>query len=112
MKLVALFVSMRHGDGSAKTTVIVTKHSAWVGITCRSVKMRHNAMPRELGKIADGISAILSERSRLYRAEYPCHSPSQQRWFTLQIARFEWENQLRVITVHRDVATSNIRNAP
>ena len=56
------------------------------------------------GQVADGISAILSERSRLYRAEYPCHSPSQQRWFTLQIARFEWENQLRVITVHQDVS--------
>ncbi len=56
------------------------------------------------GQVADGINSILSERSRLYRAEYPCHSPSEQRWFTLQIARFEWEKQLRVITVHQDIS--------
>lgn len=56
------------------------------------------------GQVADGLTSILNERSRLYRAEYPCHSPTEQRWFTLQIAGFEWEKQLRVITVHQDVS--------
>ena len=56
------------------------------------------------GQVVEGLTSILNERSRLYRAEYPCHSPSEQRWFTLQIARFEWEDHLRVITVHQDVS--------
>ena len=53
--------------------------------------------------VAQGIENIINERDKLFRIEYPCHSPKARRWFILQVARFEWENQLRVITSHQNV---------
>ncbi len=53
--------------------------------------------------VAQGIQDIANERNQVFRLEYPCHSPKVRRWFTLQVARFEWEGQLRVITAHQNV---------
>lgn len=53
--------------------------------------------------VARGIRDITNERNEVFRLEYPCHSPKVRRWFTLQVARFEWEGQLRVITAHQNV---------
>jgi PAS domain S-box-containing protein len=53
--------------------------------------------------VARGIRDITNERNEVFRLEYPCHSPKVRRWFTLQVARFEWEGQMRVITAHQNV---------
>lgn len=57
----------------------------------------------EAETVADSIRKILNERESVFRLEYPCHSPDTKRWFTLQIARFEWQGNLRVITAHQNV---------
>jgi two-component system, LuxR family, sensor kinase FixL len=57
----------------------------------------------EAHMVACGIRDISNERNEVFRLEYPCHSPKVRRWFTLQVARFEWEGQLRVITAHQNV---------
>lgn len=37
----------------------------------------------EARQAADGIRAVLAGRSPVFRLEYPCHSPSEQRWFLM-----------------------------
>jgi len=34
-------------------------------------------------EIVEGVRAVLEGRSESFRAEYPCHSPGEERWFTL-----------------------------
>lgn len=57
----------------------------------------------EAQRVAYGIRSIINEKSDIFRIEYPCHSPDVRRWFTLQIARFEWEGELRVMTAHQNI---------
>jgi PAS domain S-box-containing protein len=35
------------------------------------------------GDIREGVRAVLEGRRESFRAEYPCHSPDEERWFTL-----------------------------
>jgi two-component system, LuxR family, sensor kinase FixL len=55
------------------------------------------------GQVAQAIRNISNEREALFRQEYPCHSPDERRWFVLQIARFEWQGDMRIITSHQNV---------
>lgn len=57
----------------------------------------------QAGQVARAIQDIINEREALFRMEYPCHSPDERRWFMLQIARFEWQGEMRVITAHQNV---------
>jgi len=57
----------------------------------------------EAGLVARGIQDITNERTEIFRLEYPCHSAKVRRWFTLQVARFDWEGHMRVITAHQNV---------
>ena len=58
----------------------------------------------EAGRVAQAIRDIINERESLFQMEYPCHSPDEKRWFMLQIARFEYAGDLRVITAHQNVS--------
>jgi len=35
----------------------------------------------EAAAFADGVRAVLEGRSELFQLEYPCHSPTENRWF-------------------------------
>ncbi|MFZ4816667.1 MAG: hypothetical protein ACOYL5_19180, partial [Phototrophicaceae bacterium] len=66
---------------------------------CDSVNGRDHT---EAHSVGEAIRDILNERRSLFQIEYPCHSPDQKQWFTLQVARFEWDQRLRVIVSHQD----------
>ncbi len=51
----------------------------------------------------DGISAVLAGRAESYSLEYPCHSPSRQRWFLLKAEPLRSESGGAVIT-HIDIS--------
>jgi PAS domain S-box-containing protein len=36
-------------------------------------------------------------------AEYPCHSPDEERWFRVQMTRFQVEGRMRVVVAHENV---------
>ena len=40
--------------------------------------------------------------------EYPCHSPSAQRWFGLRITRFETDRSVRVVVAHDDITARKL----
>ncbi len=54
----------------------------------------------EAGRIAAGIRAVLAGESERFSMEYPCHSPSEQRWFSCRVSRFANQHPTRVAVEH------------
>ena len=50
----------------------------------------------------DGIKAVLDRRSPSFTMEYPCHSPTKQRWFSMAVTPLNHDRQGAVIT-HTDI---------
>ncbi|MFZ5556595.1 MAG: diguanylate cyclase domain-containing protein [Pseudomonadota bacterium] len=50
----------------------------------------------------DGIRAVLDGRSATYYADYPCHSPTRERWFAVRVSRFAG-NPARAVVTHTDI---------
>ena len=57
----------------------------------------------EAGGAASGIRAVLAGRTQMFSLEYPCHSPTAKRWFTLRGTRFPGAGPPRVIVAHEDI---------
>lgn len=57
----------------------------------------------EAPSIARGIRAILDGKINEFALEYPCHSPTENRWFVVNITRFVWDGQFRLIIAHQNI---------
>lgn len=55
------------------------------------------------GSIAAGIRDVLSARKPVFEFEYPCHSPTEDRWFLLRVSRFQSPGPVRVVVSHDNV---------
>ncbi len=42
----------------------------------------------EATAVANGIRAVLRQEQDEFWLEYPCHSPTEQRWFAVRVSRF------------------------
>ena len=58
---------------------------------------------RVAARVAAGLRSIISGEQDELSLEYPCHSPSTERWFALRAARFEGPGQARVVVSHENV---------
>jgi len=54
-------------------------------------------------KVAAGLRAMLAGRITQFTADYPCHSPDQQRWFELHASRYEGPGDGRLLIAHTEV---------
>lgn len=52
---------------------------------------------------AAGLRAIIAGERRELSLEYPCHSPTAERWFVLRAARFDGSGNARVVISHENV---------
>jgi PAS domain S-box-containing protein len=52
---------------------------------------------------AEGIRSVLSDRREEFALEYPCHSPTEQRWFVGRVTRFPANDPPRVVVAHENV---------
>lgn len=50
----------------------------------------------------DGILRVIDGSAPSFQMEYPCHSPTQQRWFSLTVTPLHMDNQAVVVT-HTDI---------
>ncbi len=50
-----------------------------------------------------GISAVLSGELPIFAMEYPCHSPTEQRWFVMRAARFSVANRMYLVVAHKNI---------
>jgi signal transduction histidine kinase/CheY-like chemotaxis protein/HPt (histidine-containing phosphotransfer) domain-containing protein len=53
--------------------------------------------------ICHGLRQVLDGEEDSFFAEYPCHSPSQQRWMMLNASSFESAEGRRVVVAHEDI---------
>ena len=58
--------------------------------------------PDEADSAAKGIRAVLDGRLPAFRLEYPCHSPQQQRWFSMSVTPLEGGGG--VVVAHTDIS--------
>src|SRR5215218_10207697 len=52
---------------------------------------------------ANGIRAVLAGGPEFY-LEYPCHAPSEQRWFQLRVSRLEHAGESYAVVAHHDIS--------
>ena len=65
----------------------------------------------EAGKIAAGIRAVLAGDRGHFEVEYPCHAPSQKRWFTARVTRFAGEGPTRAVISHENITNRKLAEA-
>lgn len=54
-------------------------------------------------KIAQGIREVINGNIPEFLTHYPCHSPSQKRWFILRVVPFRKEDDEKFIITHENV---------
>lgn len=58
---------------------------------------------KEASIVANGIRAVMTGQRDEFHWEYPCHSPSQQRWFVVHVTRFDGDAPLRIVVAHENI---------
>jgi PAS domain S-box-containing protein len=59
---------------------------------------------KEAPLVASGIRAVIAGQRALFTLEYPCHSPSEKRWFILRVTRFDGSGPVRVVVAHENIS--------
>lgn len=54
-------------------------------------------------EVAVALRELTAGEREIYEIEYPCDSPSEQRWFVLRATRYEGSGPLRVVVAHENV---------
>src|SRR5215207_7960447 len=57
----------------------------------------------DAASFAEGIRSVLSGRREEFALEYPCHSPTEQRWFVGRVTRFPSGSPARAVVAHENV---------
>ena len=52
----------------------------------------------------DGIAAVLEGRSPHFSLDYPCHSPQEQRWYTMIVRPLGSDRRSGVVITHTDIS--------
>ena len=63
---------------------------------CRQSMLDGGATPAYV----TGISEVISGKRARFEMEYPCHSPTEQRWFVMRVTRFQGLGPVRIVIVH------------
>jgi PAS domain S-box-containing protein len=58
----------------------------------------------EARRAAGGIRAVLDGSARSFSIEYPCHSPTEQRWFLLTVTPLDESHRKGAVVMHVDVS--------
>ena len=74
---------------------------AYLGENYLDVCSRSAAEDPDAGAALDGVRAVLAGDLPNFVMEYPCHSPSVQRWFRMDVTPLGWRSG--VIVAHSDI---------
>ncbi len=64
----------------------------------------HGADSAGSQQAAAGIRSVLAGTAETFSLEYPCHSPTQQRWFLMTVARLAVDRRNGAVVMHVDVS--------
>jgi len=62
----------------------------------------------EAATVAAGIRAIIRGEQEDFALEYPCHSPTEKRWFLVRATRFGGNGPLRVVVSHETITARKL----
>lgn len=57
----------------------------------------------EAEKVSDGIERLLGGRTSSFAIDYPCHSPLEQRWYTMTATPLDRDHKEGIIVVHDNI---------
>ncbi|NBV25403.1 MAG: PAS domain S-box protein [Proteobacteria bacterium] len=52
---------------------------------------------------ASGLRGVIGGEQALFTMEYPCHAPTEQRWFEGRVTRFPGDGPVRVVVAHENI---------
>src|SRR5215208_4326136 len=61
------------------------------------------AYSEEAAPFAQGIRSVLSGQREIFELEYPCHSPSERRWFIGRVTQFAADGPPRAVVAHENI---------
>lgn len=50
-----------------------------------------------------GMKNVMDEKLKYFYMEYPCHSPTKQRWFEMRVMKFD-SDEPRIVVAHTDIS--------
>ena len=62
----------------------------------------------ESAAVAAGIRAVICGEQMDFAIEYPCHSPSERRWFMARATRFAGDGPVRVVLSHENITRAKL----
>lgn len=74
-----------------------------VGMNYIDVCDRSSLNSAQIGLVAQGIRDVLADRRPSFEMEYPCGSPTEDRWFLMQITRFKSPGEVLAVVSHENV---------
>jgi len=57
----------------------------------------------DAARIAAGLRAVIGGEVDEFSLEYPCHSPTRQRWYIARVTRFKVDGGVRAVVTHADI---------
>jgi PAS domain S-box-containing protein len=57
----------------------------------------------DAARFAAGLREVIDGGPDEFAFEYPCHSPTEQRWFIARVTRFEFEGTVRAVVAHVNI---------
>jgi PAS domain S-box-containing protein len=67
---------------------------------CDSAAGAHS---EEAAPFAEGIRSVLSGQRKKFELEYPCHSPSERRWYIGRVTQFAANGPPRAVVAHENI---------
>ena len=77
------------------------------GIGSSYLQLGGSTLPQESEAPAykRGIADVIAGRQPRFELEYPCHSPTEQRWFVMRVTRFQSPGPVRIVIVHDNITS-------
>jgi PAS domain S-box-containing protein len=62
----------------------------------------------ESAEMIAGIRSVMSGEKNEFSLEYPCHSPTEKKWFVARVTRFPQEGDLRIVVAHENITERKV----
>ncbi|MFM8901214.1 MAG: ATP-binding protein [Burkholderiales bacterium] len=118
-------------DGLSAHICVVDEHATivWANDAWRQFGQQNGALPACIGpgvnylavcenasghgagdaaQLAHGLREVLQGRQRAFEMEYPCHSPTEQRWFMVTVTQVPHRSPPRYIIAHQSVTSRHL----
>ncbi len=70
----------------------------YIDITKQAAESVHESL-----EVISGFNELVQAKREYVEVEYPCHAPTEERWFLLRMTRFVADGQVYVVMAHEDV---------